>query len=474
MRINVTRQRLKYILSDYLCLNIGWLLCVIVRFYYQRGQYSNPLPLGEFLLTGPVVAGLIVFPLMMLILYWIGGFYNEVFYKSRGDLFTNTAGVSFIGTLIIFFVAMINDTTTDRIESYELIVILWALLFVPVLIGRMIINRRTVRLIRERMLQFPTLVIGTGKKAIALANRLNTTDYGAGFNVVGLVDIKNDKKLKEVHGFPVFPLSNIGETCKKLGIRRLVVVSQSSESPDTGELINSLFTLDMPIFITPDLYGLIVMRPRIGNVANEPMIDITQCHTSAATTNLKRISDAIIASITCVLLLPVYAAIAVAIRRDSPGPVFYSQERIGYHKHPFKIYKFRTMRMDAEENGPALTSPDDSRVTRVGRFLRKYRLDELPQFWNVVRGDMSLVGPRPEREYYIRQIVARAPYYNLIHQVRPGITSWGMVRFGYASNIDQMIERLRYDLIYMENVSLGVDLKILYYTINTVFKGKGM
>jgi lipopolysaccharide/colanic/teichoic acid biosynthesis glycosyltransferase len=132
------------------------------------------------------------------------------------------------------------------------------------------------------------------------------------------------------------------------------------------------------------------------------------------------------------------------------------------------------MSTDAEESGPALSTLNDPRVTRLGRFLRKYRLDELPQFWNVVKGEMSLVGPRPEREYYIQQILPRAPYYSLIHQVRPGITSWGMVKHGYASDVDQMIERLQYDLLYIENISFSVDLKILFYTISTVLTGKGV
>ena len=132
------------------------------------------------------------------------------------------------------------------------------------------------------------------------------------------------------------------------------------------------------------------------------------------------------------------------------------------------------MKVDAEANGPTLSTLDDPRITKLGKIMRKYRLDELPQFWNVVKGDMSLVGPRPEREYYIKQIIKIAPYYSLVHQVRPGITSWGMVKFGYASNVDEMISRLKYDLLYIENVSLAVDLKIIFYTINTVFTGKGI
>ena len=159
----------------------------------------------------------------------------------------------------------------------------------------------------------------------------------------------------------------------------------------------------------------------------EPVIDITNAHISPATCNLKRLSDIVNAILSMVILSPVFAAIAIAVKLDSKGPAIYRQNRIGRHKKPFFIYKFRTMRQDAEDNGPALSAKNDPRITKIGYFLRKYRLDELPQFWNVLKGDMSFVGPRPEREYYISQIIERVPAYSLIHQIRPGITSWGMV-----------------------------------------------
>ena len=216
------------------------------------------------------------------------------------------------------------------------------------------------------------------------------------------------------------------------------------------------------------------LRPRLTSVTNEPLVDITNANIPAATVNLKRLGDIVVSSVALILLMPVYAVLALSVRLDSPGPVFYRQCRIGYHKRPFDIIKFRTMRTDAEEAGPALSADEDPRITRLGKILRKYRLDELPQFWNVLKGEMSLVGPRPEREFYIRQIMERQPAYSLIHQVRPGITSWGMVKFGYATSVDEMIERLRYDLLYLENVSFGVDLKILFHTVSTVLCGRGL
>ena len=191
--------------------------------------------------------------------------------------------------------------------------------------------------------------------------------------------------------------------------------------------------------------------------------------------NIKRALDIVISAVALVVLLPVFGRVALIIRKTSPGPIFYLQERIGLHNKPFKIIKFRSMIHNAESSGkPQLSSDNDPRITPFGRFMRKYRIDELPQFWNVLKGDMSLVGPRPERKYYIDQILPLVPAYALLHQVRPGITSMGMVKFGYAKDLDEMLERVKYDLMYLNNMSLLNDLKILIYTIKIVFTGRGM
>jgi lipopolysaccharide/colanic/teichoic acid biosynthesis glycosyltransferase len=189
--------------------------------------------------------------------------------------------------------------------------------------------------------------------------------------------------------------------------------------------------------------------------------------------NLKRFIDVFASLLALIILLPVYLIIGLIIKFTSPGPVFFRQERVGLHKKPFYIIKFRTMNTDAEVNGPQLSSTSDKRITKFGRFLRKTRLDELPQFWNVIVGEMSLVGPRPERQFFIDKILERAPHYKYLSKVRPGITSWGQVKYGYAENVDQMIQRLKYDLLYIENISPALDFKIMAYTIIIIFQGSG-
>ena len=253
---------------------------------------------------------------------------------------------------------------------------------------------------------------------------------------------------------------------------------QKDQNPDQKDRLQEILLAinscgDIIIKITPDARDISVGAIHQHSIFHAPFIVINNRLMPEWQYSLKRIFDIIISLVAMIILSPVYLVTAIIVKATSPGPVFYAQERIGYLGRPFKMHKFRSMYVDAEQAGPALSKDNDPRITPFGRFMRKVRLDEIPQFYNVLRGTMSLVGPRPERQFYIDQIVKRAPEYLLLQRIKPGITSWGQVRYGYASNVDEMVERLRYDLLYLDNMSLTTDLKILLYTVIIIIQGRG-
>ena len=471
--IGTKRQRAKYVVGDFFSTNLACLLFNVVRYYFDNQIGADYGSLTRFLSSPMVVVGQVVFPLVLLGVYYLSGYYNGVFLKSRLKEFVTTATTALVGMIIIFFVAIVNDHIAGRAFAYELMLLLFGILFVPVYLVRYSITRVATRKIHNREWSFNTLIVGTSVTATKLEQRLREMKKSMGFNVVGYVQILDGELDRELN-LPVYKISEIEEVCARLNIKNLIVIPHRHGIKATMSLVNSLLPLDCPIYISPDLYQLLTSKVRISNVVGEPLVDISRTQMSPSTRNLKRVSDVVISFFTLLLISPLLLVIAILVKCDSRGPVFYRQQRIGYHKKPFYIYKFRSMKVDAEVSGPALSTLNDPRITRLGRVLRKYRLDELPNFWNVLCGDMSIVGPRPEREYYIKQILAKAPYYTLIHQVRPGITSWGMVKYGYASDVEGMIERLKYDLLYIENVSMLVDLKILFYTVQIVVTGKGI
>lgn len=410
---------------------------------------------------------------MLLVIFYLSGYYNKVFLKSRLHEIVNTISTSFIGMLLIYFIALINDRIPDRLASYELMGILLGIMFFSVYLCRFWITQIATHNIHRRVWSFNTLIIGTSQAAVKLEEKLRTSKKSMGFNIIGYVESYEGHESRNLN-LPIYKLEELPQLCADYDVQNLIVIPHRQGIKATMSLINKLFPLDLPMYISPDLYHLITTKARVSNIVGEPLVDISRANMSDSTLNLKRISDIIVSIIALIILSPLLLILSILVKCDSKGPIIYKQTRIGYHKKPFNIYKFRSMKVDAEANGPTLSTLDDPRITKLGKLMRKYRLDELPQFWNVVIGDMSLVGPRPEREFYIKQIITKAPYYSLIHQVRPGITSWGMVKFGYASNVDEMISRLKYDLLYIENVSFAVDLKILFYTIHTVFTGKGI
>lgn len=464
----VALQRLRYMSADYLTLNLGWLAFNVVRY--------NSLPLdwaqsfGQFFGTPHVLLGQLLVPLLAIAMFAVSGYYNSPFDKSRVDDVLNTFGVSAVTAVTVFFAVLVNDDIPERLLNYQLLTILWLLLAVPVYAARHMVTARAKRMISDGRLRFGTLIVGTGPKALELRRRLQKIPTAMGFDILG--HARTDDAASDAGDH--MTLDEAADMVRDGIVANVILAPEDESTTATAALIGRFVPLGCGVYMVPDLYNLLTVRPRVNSVANEPLINVSATGLSAGAANLKRLGDIAASALALVVLAPLYLAIAIAVKADSPGPVFYSQERIGYRKRRFRIHKFRTMRPDAEAAGPQLSRDGDPRITRVGAVLRKYRLDELPQFWDVLRGKMSLVGPRPERDYYLRQIERRAPYVSLIHQVRPGLTSWGVVKVGYAVDVDQMIRRLQYDLLYIENVSLGIDLRIMLHTVNTVFTGKGL
>ena len=466
------RQRIKYVVGDYVMSNLAWFLFNCVR--WLTGTVVGWPYLVSYLKSDMVLLGQLFFPLLMMVTYAFSGYYNNVCRKSRIQELLTTFASSGINTLLIFFMALINDVIGVRSADYKMILILWALIFGLVYLVRAIITNVASRQIKSRKWTFPTLIIGSGSAAVAFANKLNSKRQFSGHDIKGFVNIPGENPVKG-NPLPLYELDEVKEVCEQLGIWELIVVPSREDTHRTMEAINKLFHIGLPILISPEYFNKMQTPVTISDLYGEPLVNISRSSMSDSGKNIKRAMDIVISLVALVALLPVFAIVALIIKRTSPGPIFYLQERIGLHNKPFQIIKFRSMVQNAEPAGkPQLSSDDDPRITPFGRFMRKYRIDELPQFWNVLKGEMSLVGPRPERKFYIDQIIPFVPAYALLHQVRPGITSMGMVKFGYAKNLDEMLERVKYDLMYLNNASLINDLKILIYTIKIVFTGRGM
>jgi exopolysaccharide biosynthesis polyprenyl glycosylphosphotransferase len=468
--MNKSTQRLKYVGADFFSASVVWLLFNILR-YNEVAYYLGFASLAHYL-TYPVVWEVqLLVPVFWLVLYYFSGYYNDPFGKSRLCEFFITLITVVCGVTLLFFILILNDLPRSFHIYYRLYFALLALQFLGAYLLRLLITQNVRNKIKRRQWGFNVLIIGTGPKARQIASDL----YTMGYRIAGFVAEEEQAAAVDMDPTSLLgSLEDLPEIMQSGTVDEIVIALESTGSEKKTPILYRLYRYNCPVKILADKSNMLLSRVRIKTLRGLPLVDVTDNNFSGAEKNIKLWIDRCMAALALVLLFPFYLYIAWRVKKDSPGPVLFQQERIGYRGRPFRMYKFRTMYTNAEENGPLLSNENDSRVTPFGRLMRKYRLDELPQFWNVLKGDMSLVGPRPERRYFIEQIVKKAPFYYLLHNVRPGISSLGMVKYGYAGHVDQMIERLEYDMIYYENMSLALDLMILVYTIKTVVTGKGI
>lgn len=466
-----TRQRVWYVAGDVIACLLATLLFNLIRHWWIYA--GSEISFAKWSNDIHVTLGYVAFPVIMVSVLALLGFYNFPSYKSRYEIFTNGALGSLVGTLIIYFAIAVNDNFSERTFHYGLIAVLFGVFFLTVVCARVIVRRILMIKAGRGDDTMNVVVVGPLSEADSYARRLENNNWRMGYRVVGLVSDEERAEVAETD-YPVFAYGDLEAKIATYNIKAFVVLASRCHQNSSIELVKRMYAFGLTILLPIDFYNLVTSRPKLTNIIGEPLVDITTPALSPAASNFKRIGDIVISFLAMILLLPLGLVVAAIIKLDSPGPVFYRQERIGYHRRKFNIVKFRSMVVNAEPAGPVLCSNNDARVTKLGRVMRKYRLDELPQFWNIFRGDMSLVGPRPEREYFLDELAKIEPAVFTLHNVRPGLTSLGVVKCGYASDLHKMAERMYFDLLYVENISFSLDLRIIFHTINTVVTGKGI
>lgn len=470
--MNKNLHTIKYIVADYISAAIAWGIFFYLRKSSEVWGIADTIDI--VLSDKNFYLGIGIIPLFWVFLYSISGSYHSVYRKARMRELAQTALISIIGVIIIFFVLLLDDVIQDYRSYYKLFLNLLWLHFTFTFIFRFIITSRTLYKLRNRKIGFNSIIVGSNGNAISIYNEIEGQKKSSGNKFVGFVHaVKYPSYKLEKHIPNLGHFSNLRPLINEMNIEEVIIATERSEQNTIEQIISEIEDTDVIIKVIPDMQDFLLGTVRTTSIYSTPLIHVSFDFMPPWQQSIKRFLDIAISSLAILILLPVYLFCIVGVKLSSKGPVFYFQERIGLKGKPFMIPKFRSMFVDAEKGTPMLSSKSDPRVTNFGMMMRKTRLDEIPQFFSVLFGDMALVGPRPERQYFIDQITQRAPHYRLLLKVKPGITSWGQVKYGYAENVDQMIERLKFDILYLENMSLAMDIKIMAYTILTVLKGSG-
>ncbi len=454
------------VLLDWMSSAFGWGL-----FYYYRKTSIE----GEAFAPNEVFyLGIAMVPLVWICIYLLQGTYHDVRRLHRLKIINHTFVGTILGVVVLFFLLLIDDEISGYQQYYKSLFVLFALQFSVSLIPRFTLVSIIVKRIHSRRDGFNTLVIGGSEKAVGIYKEIQDLPKGIGHNFIGFININGvDRELESEMKY-LGHIDSVEAILEEHQIEEVIIALESTEHDKIKTIISRLEAAgDMRIRVLPDMYDILSGTVEMSNIFGALLIDVNSEVMPVWQRIVKRVFDVLASIIALVLCIPMFIVLAILVKTSSPGPIFFLQERIGKKGRPFKIIKFRTMVVNAESAGPQLSSSHDPRITKIGRFMRKTRLDEFPQFYNVLVGDMSLVGPRPERQFYIDQIIQIEPQYLELTKVRPGITSWGQVKYGYAENVEQMLDRMKFDLLYLKNRSFSLDLKIMLYTILIIFKGSG-
>ncbi|MDG2041715.1 MAG: sugar transferase [Bacteroidia bacterium] len=469
--MNKTKLIIKYLVLDFLAAMVAWGAFFIFRKCYVDGIF-NSYYLRYVWSDHKLYIGVIVIPLFWLMLHGLIGLYRNVYRKSRLREFLQVMTTSVFGVLILFFTLLLDDEILEYRNYYQYVSVLFVLHFGLTAIFRFVLSSRVAYQIKSRKIGFPTILVGSGQRAQKIYDELISAKKSEGHFFEGYVN--NNGEETSIDGLKKLgSKNNLIEIIKELKIKEVLIAIEENQKTEIAEILSILDGENIVIKVIPNLYQHLAGMVKMGNVFGAVLIEIKIDVLPPWQKFVKRLFDILTSVFILVLGFPFYLLIGLLVKFSSEGPMFFSQERIGLGGKPFNIFKYRSMRIDAEAEGPQLSKENDPRITALGKLLRKTRIDEFPQFWNVLKGDMSLVGPRPERQFFINQITEKAPHYRRLHRIKPGITSWGQVKYGYAENVDEMVERLQYDLLYLENISIVLDLKILIYTVLIMFQARG-
>ncbi|MCU7491565.1 MAG: sugar transferase [Ignavibacteria bacterium] len=464
--MNRKLEKILVLTVDFIAINLVWTLFYLLR--VESGLFSL-FSEPEFLL-----------PMFVVYLYWFFvfifvGMYRTWFALSRFDELSTLFKTSFVAIFILFFVIFLDDYMHGEASNNRILIfIYWGVFFIIVSFGRLFVRSFQRNLLIKGFGRRNTLIVGFNPKAFDMLDRIER--YRAlGLDVKGFIAVYDENIGKEYKGIKVLDnYQNIEKAIDETDTREVIIALDKHHEDAMIGVIAKCDPKNVGLKIVPDLYEIISGQARTTHIYGFPLIDIMPELMPEWEKKVKRLMDISISLIILLISLPVTLIISVLIKLDSPGTVLYKQKRSGLNGKEFDIYKFRSMRNDAEKStGPVWSQKNDPRITRVGKFIRKVRIDEIPQMINVLKGEMSLVGPRPERPFFVEKLSQEIPLYKKRLKVRPGVTGWAQVKHKYDETIEDVKTKLRYDLFYIENMSLRMDFKILFRTVFVVLFGKG-